>query len=91
LSPRLTNPKVIFFFLSMFPRFIDASNYAKQFSLLVLTYSALVVVIRCFYACTAQRAKVWLVSDRIVPAINRAGGETSLFFGAALVVAKKNE
>jgi threonine/homoserine/homoserine lactone efflux protein len=90
LSPRLTNPKVIFFFLSMFPRLIDASNYAKQFLPLLITYSALVVVIHCFYACTAQRAKVWLASGRVVRTINRTGGETFLFFDAALVVAKKN-
>lgn len=90
LSLQLTNPKAIFFFLSVFPQFIDgAQAYAAQFSLLVLTYSALVVVIHCGYALSARRAKAWLSSARGARLVNRVGAATLVFFGAALASAKR--
>lgn len=90
ISLQLTNPKAIFFFLSVFPQFIDRSReFAGQFALLVLTYSMLVVVIHCGYALTAQRAKRWLTSERGGRAVNRAGGAAFIFFGAALATAKR--
>jgi threonine/homoserine/homoserine lactone efflux protein len=90
LSLQLTNPKAIFFFLSIFPQFIDpAANYAQQFLLLVLTYSTLVVVIHCIYAFSAQRTKAWLTSEKGGRIVNKAGGATFLFFGAMLATAKK--
>lgn len=90
ISLQLTNPKAIFFFLSVFPQFIDASaSYSMQFSVLVLTYSALVIVIHCLYAFFAQRAKAWLSSERGGRTINRAGAVTFVFFGAALATAKR--
>lgn len=90
ISLQLTNPKAIFFFLSVFPQFIDASaGYARQFLLLVVTYSALVIVIHCLYAFTARRAKAWLTSPRGGRAVNKAGAATFLFFGAALAAAKQ--
>ena len=90
LSLQLTNPKAIFFFLSVFPQFIDpALDYALQFFIQVLTYSGLVVVIHCLYALFAQRAKRYLTSERGGRAINRLGGATFVFFGAALATAKR--
>ncbi len=90
VSLQLTNPKAIFFFLSVFPQFIDReSNYAAQFVVLVLTYSSLVVVIHCSYALFAKRAKSWLTSERGGRAVNRAAGTTFVFFGAALATAKR--
>lgn len=90
LSLQLTNPKAIFFFLSVFPQFIDSSmDYSIQFTVQVLTYSSLVVVIHCLYALFAQRAKLWLTSERGGRAINKLGGATFVFFGAALATAKK--
>lgn len=90
LSLQLTNPKAIFFFLSVFPQFIDHSmNYTSQFSLLVLTYSTLVVVIHSLYAMSAQRAKRWLTSEQGGRTINKVGGATFVFFGAALATAKR--
>lgn len=91
LSLQLTNPKAIFFFLSIFPQFIDHSlTYASQFAILVLTYSSLVVLIHCLYALTAQRAKTWLTSEKGGRMVNRAGGATFMFFGAALATAKRS-
>jgi homoserine/homoserine lactone efflux protein len=90
LSLQVTNPKAIFFFLSVFPQFIDhAQPYLGQFVLLVLTYSALVVCIHCFYAFTAQRAKNWLMSERGGRTVNKAGGATFMLFGAMLATAKR--
>ncbi len=90
LSLQLTNPKAIFFFLSVLPQFIDpAGSYVFQFSALVLTYSALVVLVHSIYAIGAGRAKHWLTSERGSRAIRRAGGATFVFFGAALATAKR--
>jgi len=90
LTLQLTNPKAIFFFLSVFPQFIDPSlDYPFQFTALVLTYSSLVIVIHCLYSVSAQRTKRWLTSERGGRMINKAGGATFIFFGAALAIAKK--
>ena len=90
VSLQLTNPKAIFFFLSMYPQFIvPERNYAFQFAVLVLTYSALVVVIHCVYAFFARRAKNWLTSGQGSRAINRTAGATFVLFGAALATAKR--
>jgi homoserine/homoserine lactone efflux protein len=90
LSLQLTNPKAIFFFLSVFPQFIEPHRpLTGQFSLLVLTYSALVVVIHCGYALGAQRARRWLTSERGGRAVNRIGGAAFVFFGAALATARR--
>lgn len=91
LALQVTNPKAIFFFLSVFPQFIDpADNYVRQFVVLVISYSSLVVIIHCFYALTAQRAKSWLTSEKGGRVVNKAGGATFMFFGAALATAKRN-
>lgn len=90
LSLQLTNPKAIFFFLSMFPQFISPDkSYAFQFASLVLTYSALVVVIHCIYALFARRARSWLTSERGGRAVNKTAGATFVLFGAALAAAKR--
>ena len=63
LSLQLTNPKAIFFFLWVFPQFLDHTRpMAPQFAVLVLTYSSLVVLIHSGYALSAQRARSWLGS-----------------------------
>ncbi len=90
LSLQLTNPKAIFFFLSVLPQFIDpGSNYVVQFTALVLTYSALVLVVHTVYALGASRATHWLTSERGAKAIRRVGGASFFFFGAALATARR--
>ena len=90
LSLQLTNPKAIFFFLSVFPQFIDpAADYSIQFAALVVTYSGLVVVIHCAYALFARRAKHWLASERGGGAVNRAASATFVVFGATLAMAHR--
>ena len=90
LSLQLTNPKAIFFFLSVFPQFIDHTReVGGQFALLVVTYSALVVLIHCGYALTAQWARPGLVSERGGRAVNRLGGAAFVCFGAALATSRR--
>lgn len=85
LSLQLTNPKAIFFFLSVLPQFIDAqASYASQFSVLILTYSSLVVVIHCLYGVFAHRARTWLTSERGGKIISRAGAVTFMLFSVGL-------
>lgn len=90
LTLQFTNPKAIFFFLSIFPQFIDPSiSYSTQFTVLVLTYSSLVVVIHSIYAFFAGQAKSWLTSDAGSRVISKSAGATFVFFGVALATAKR--
>lgn len=61
------NPKPIFFFLAVFPQFIEVADSSMeplwQFWLLVLTYCILVVVIHGLYAAMAKMAKASLSSE----------------------------
>lgn len=87
LSLQLTNPKAIFFFLAVLPQFIgEQASYASQFSVLVLTYSSLVIVIHCLYGVCAYRAKTWLTSERGGKIISKTGAVTFMLFGIGLAV-----
>ncbi len=90
LTLQLTNPKAVFFFLAVFPQFMDlAQPDPASFAALVLTYAALVVAIHTGYALLAARARPWLASPRGGRMLNRAGGAVFMFFGAALALAKR--
>ena len=90
LSLQLTNPKAIFFFLSVFPQFIEGeAGFVRQFALLVLTYAALVMVIHTGYALFAHQARAWLTSERGGRTVNRLGGAPFMCFGVALTFARK--
>lgn len=90
LSLQLTNPKAVFFFISIFPQFIDLqSNYSAQFSILVTTYIALVLGIHSLYALFAKRAKQWFTSERGGQILNKTASATFVGFGVALASAKK--
>jgi homoserine/homoserine lactone efflux protein len=87
---QLTNPKAIFFFLSVFPQFIDRSlDFGRQFAVLVVTYGTLILLIHSVYALCARQARAWLSSPRGGRALNRLGGTTFMVFGAALATAKR--
>ena len=47
LTIQLTNPKAVFFFMSIFPQFVDfsSSQYVSKFFILVVTYSSLNLLI----------------------------------------------
>jgi threonine/homoserine/homoserine lactone efflux protein len=87
---QLTNPKAIVFFLSIFPQFIRPNgNFSGQFSLLVLTYGLLVIMIHSLYAVTARRARWLLTSPRGRRWVNRSGGATFVVFGVVLATTKR--
>ncbi len=90
LSLQLTNPKAVFFFLSVFPQFISYQDHsAQQFSFLVITYSVLVLIIHLLYAYLAQSAQVWLGSSKGRKWVNRIGGGCFIGFGVGLATASK--
>ncbi|BCS51715.1 LysE family translocator [Geobacter sp. SVR] len=85
---QFTNPKAIFFFLSVLPQFIDRDmNFTLQFTLMAATYGVLIIVIHSLYALGAQQTRVWLTSEAGGRAINRLGGALFLCFGLLLAVA----
>lgn len=90
LTVQLTNPKAVFFFLSVFPQFITpAEGYTRQFLRLVLSYGFLVVVIHCAYALFAERVRSWIATERGGRLINRAAGTVFIAFGIALASARR--
>jgi len=85
ITLQLTNPKAVFFFMSIFPQFIDlASNYLSQFTLLVVSYSSLVVIIHFAYALLAKSTHHWLSSEKGYRLVNRLGAITFMGFGVGL-------
>jgi len=90
LTIQITNPKAVFFFMSIFPQFIDYdSDYVGQFALLVVTYSSLNLVIHFLYAQLARTARRWLSSEKGRRIMNRAGGGTFVLFGIGLASANR--
>lgn len=90
LALQLTNPKAIFFFISVFPQFINFNHgYSSQFALLVVTYSVLVIIIHLLYSCLAKSARFWLASDKGGRIVNRFSGGTFMCFGVGLATASK--
>ncbi len=90
LALQLTNPKAVFFFLSVFPQFIDPNGgYVPQFIRLVLTYSTLVVVIHSTYALLAKQAGAWLISEGGARVVNRAAASAFICFSAVLAAARR--
>jgi threonine/homoserine/homoserine lactone efflux protein len=87
---QLTNPKAVFFFMSIFPQFVDhKANFVGQFLLLVTTYSLLVVAIHLCYAAMANSGRSWLSASKGRRLINRIGGGTFMCFGVGLASASK--
>jgi threonine/homoserine/homoserine lactone efflux protein len=90
LTLQLTNPKAVFFFMSIFPQFVNfSSDHVGQFALLVVTYSGLVVLIHFLYAYLAKSARSWLSSEKGGRVVNRLGGGTFMCFGVGLASAGK--
>lgn len=88
---QLTNPKPIFFFLSIFPQFIvPEKNFSLQFTILVLTYSFLAVIIHTCYAFFAIQSKHLLTSKKGSLLVNKTASATFVFFGITLAATKRS-
>jgi len=90
VTMQMTNPKSIFYFMSVFPQFINFnSDYMSQFIALVLTYSFLVIVIHFIYAFLAKQARTYLSTKKGRLVVNKTSGGTFIFFGFGLALASK--
>ncbi len=91
LTLQLTNPKAIFFYMSIFPQFVDysSSQYFNQFLLLVVIYSCLSILVNFLYAYLAKFARSWLSTERGGRIVNRTGGGTFILFGIGLASTSK--
>lgn len=86
----ITNPKAVVFFMSIFPQFIDLKQeYAPQFVLLALTFSALVVVIHTIYAVSASLTKSKIASQKGSALLNKISGGIFVGFGVGLAASSK--
>ena len=87
---QLTNPKAVFFFMAVFPQFVDLSTpFIRQFALLVTSYSMLVIAIHLAYARSAGFARSWISTQKGGRAVNRIGGGAFICFGAGLAAASR--
>ena len=85
----LLNPKPIFFFMALFPQFINPNEaYIFQFLLLAITFSVLVVIIHSSYALFAKSARSKLSTPKGRQILSKASGAFYMLFGAGLATAK---
>ncbi|NJD91423.1 MAG: LysE family translocator [Geobacter sp.] len=90
MTLQFTNPKAIFFFLSVLPQFVDRDmDYALQFALMALTYSLLIIVIHGIYAFGAERSRPWLTSETGGRIVNRLGGVVFVMFSLLLAISSR--
>ncbi len=81
----LLNPKPIFFFMSLFPQFINhQQSYLLQFSYLTLTFCTVIILVHSLYALGANAIKFWLSSPKGSTIVNRTSGSVFIFFGLGL-------
>ena len=86
----LLNPKPIFFFMSLFPQFINhQQSYFLQFSILTLTFCGLILAVHTVYALGANSIKGWLSSPKGSKSINRIGGSVFVLFGFGLATSQR--
>jgi len=86
----LLNPKPIFFFMSLFPQFINhQQSYLLQFTTLTLTFCALIIVVHTTYALAANSIKGWLSSPKGSKTVNRVGGSVFVLFGFGLATSQR--
>ncbi len=86
----ILNPKPIFFFMSLFPQFINhQQSYLFQFSLLTLTFCGMILLVHSVYALGAHFIKDWLLSPGGSKTVNRVGGSVFILFGFGLASSQR--
>lgn len=82
----LTNPKLILFFLALFPPFIQVDRpVLPQLVLLVATFSLMSFIIHCSYAVAVTVLSARLTSGTPLARLQRAAGALFLVFAALLL------
>jgi threonine/homoserine/homoserine lactone efflux protein len=83
---QFTNPKLILFFLAVFPPFLlQSQQFGLSLHLFVLSYGGLLILVHLGYALLAKRAQRWLHSDIGRLRLGRASGSIFIFFGLLIV------
>jgi threonine/homoserine/homoserine lactone efflux protein len=89
-SIQFLNPKAVFFFLAVFPQFIDTSaHFSSQFFKLVASYAVLVILVHGSYALLANAAKGWLSSPKGGWLAAKVSGVTFAGFGVLMASASR--
>ncbi|MGB8921597.1 MAG: LysE family translocator [Pseudomonas sp.] len=89
-SLQFLNPKAIFFFLAVFPQFIDTEQaFYPQFFKLVASYAVLVILVHGSYALLANAAKGWLSSPKGSWLVAKVSGVTFAGFGLLMASATR--
>ena len=85
LTTQLANPKVILFFASLLPQFVDPAHpAAPQFALLGATFIASDLLVFAGYGALAHRARVLLKNPRAARVTSRVTGVAMLGAAARL-------
>lgn len=86
----LLNPKPIFFFMALFPQFVNPNeNYLFQFILLSVTFSVLVIIIHFGYAFFSKTVKSRLSTPKGSRLLSKVSGGFYVFFGMGLATTSK--
>ena len=88
----LLNPKAIFFFMSIFPQFINhQQSYLLQFAYLTLTFCFIIIAVHTVYALGANSIKSWLSSPKGSKIVNRTSGSVLVLFGLGLATSSQKQ
>ncbi|MDH5183264.1 MAG: LysE family translocator [Gammaproteobacteria bacterium] len=87
----LLNPKAIFFFMALFPQFINhKQSYLFQFTYLTLTFCFVIIVVHTIYILGANSIKSSLSSPRGYKIVNRTSGSVFVLFGLGLAISSQS-
>lgn len=86
----ILNPKPIFFFMSLFPQFINHEQaYLLQFAYLTFTFCAMIIIVHTIYTLGANSIKGWLLSPKGSKTVSRVGGSVFILFGFGLATSNR--
>jgi threonine/homoserine/homoserine lactone efflux protein len=83
------NPKGILFFVAFFPHFVNPSApFLPQVLILQATFLVMATANAFAYAAFASRARRLVRNDRVIAAVNKAGGAVLIGAGVATVAVR---
>lgn len=82
LSITLLNPNPVFFFIAIFPQFINPDEHnGFKFLILVATFSVLLIFIHCLYAASTKAARSRLSTHNGCKVMSKVSGVFFILFG----------